>query len=150
MCAKLLQSCPTLCDPMDCSLPGSSVHGDSPGKNTVVGYHFLLQGIFPTQGSNLSLLCLLHCQAGSLPLAPPGKPAGGQSWAGWGWEGGGEPGRIHTTDKSGLPWKRMEDTCQLHAERRASVRPLTPHTLDFCGSLLKLLFIYACVYFCHH
>ena len=37
------QLCPTLCDPMDCSLPGSSVHGDSPGKNTGVGWHFLLQ-----------------------------------------------------------------------------------------------------------
>ena len=38
-----------------------------------VGCHFLLQGIFPTQGSNLSLLCLLHWQESSLPLAPPGK-----------------------------------------------------------------------------
>ena len=42
---------------MDCSLPGSSVHGDSPGKNTGVGCHALLQGIFPTQG--LNPLCLL-------------------------------------------------------------------------------------------
>ena len=50
------QLCPTLCDPMDCSPPGSSVHGDSPGKNTGVGYHALLQGIFPTQGSNPGLL----------------------------------------------------------------------------------------------
>ena len=41
--------------PHDCCPPGSSVHGDSPGKNTGVGCHFLLQGIFPTQGSNLSL-----------------------------------------------------------------------------------------------
>ena len=49
----IAQSCPTLCDPMDCDLPGSSVHGDSPGKNTGVGCHALLQGIFPTQGSNL-------------------------------------------------------------------------------------------------
>ena len=49
---KSLLSCPTLCDPMDCSPPGSSVHGDSPGKNTGVGCHALLQGIFPTQGSN--------------------------------------------------------------------------------------------------
>ena len=49
------RSCPTLCDPMDCSPPGSSVHGDSPGKNTRVGCHALLQGIFPTQGSNLLL-----------------------------------------------------------------------------------------------
>ena len=43
-------------------------------KNTEVGCHFLLQGIFPTQGSNLSLLCLLPWQVGSLPLVPPGKP----------------------------------------------------------------------------
>ena len=41
---------------MDHSLPGYSVHGDSPGKNTGVGYHALLQGIFPTQGSNPSLM----------------------------------------------------------------------------------------------
>ena len=56
MHARLLQSCPTLCDPMDCSLLGSSVHGDSPGKNTGVGCHDLLQGIFPTQGLKLGLL----------------------------------------------------------------------------------------------
>ena len=49
------QSCPILCDPMDCSLPGSSVHGDSPGKNIGTGCHALLQGIFPTQGSNPGL-----------------------------------------------------------------------------------------------
>ena len=41
------QSCPTLCNPMDCSLSGSSVHGDSPGKNTGVGCHALLQEISP-------------------------------------------------------------------------------------------------------
>ena len=69
------QSCPTLCDPMDCSPPDSSVHGDSPGKNIGVGGHALLQGIFPTQGTNPSLLFLLHWQVGSLPLAPPGKPS---------------------------------------------------------------------------
>ena len=44
---------------------------DFPGKNTGVGCHALLQGIFPTQGSNPYLLCLLHRQEGSLPLAPP-------------------------------------------------------------------------------
>ena len=74
MCAKLLQSCLNLCDPMDCSPPGSSVHGHSPGKNTGVGCHALLHGIFPTQGSNPHLLCLLHWQVGSLSLAPSGKP----------------------------------------------------------------------------
>jgi len=47
---------------------------DSPGKNTGVGCHALLQGIFLTQGLNLCLLGLLHWQVGSLPLAPPGKP----------------------------------------------------------------------------
>ena len=147
LCAKLLQSCPTLCDPMDCSPPGSSVHRilqarilewvamsfsrgsswprarthiscvsciilfttsttreapslwypphlkvkvlvahlhglwpssllyllDTPGKNTGVGCHALLQGIFLTQGSNSCLLCLLHQQGCSSPLAPPGK-----------------------------------------------------------------------------
>ena len=46
------QSCPTLCEPMDYSLPGFSVHRDSPGKNTGVGCYALLQGIFPTQRSN--------------------------------------------------------------------------------------------------
>ena len=71
LCAKSLQLCPTVYDPMNCSLPGSSVRGDSPGKNTGVGCHFLLQGIFPTQGLNPGLLRLLHWQAGSLPLAPP-------------------------------------------------------------------------------
>ena len=57
---------------MDCSPPGSSVRGDSPGKNTGAGCHALLEGIFPTQGWNLNLLYLLHWQGGSLPLAPPG------------------------------------------------------------------------------
>ena len=48
--AKSLQSCPTSCYPMGSGLPGSSVHGDSPGKNTGVGFPALLQGIFPPQG----------------------------------------------------------------------------------------------------
>ena len=45
-----------------------------PGKNTGVDCHFLLQGIFPTQGSKPHLLHPLHWQAGSLPLVSPGKP----------------------------------------------------------------------------
>ena len=49
------QPCLTFCNPVDCSPPGSSVHGDSPGKNTGVGRHALLQGIFPTQRSNPDL-----------------------------------------------------------------------------------------------
>ena len=54
---------------MDYSLPGSSVHGDSPGKNTGEGCHALLQGIFPTQGLNQGLL---HFQVDSLPLSQQG------------------------------------------------------------------------------
>ena len=46
---------------------------DSPGKNTGVGCHALLQRIFLTQGSNPHPLCLLHWQVGSLPLGPPGS-----------------------------------------------------------------------------
>ena len=68
------QSCPTLCNPMDCSPPGSSGHGISQEWNTGVGCHFLFQGIFLKQGLNPRLLHLLHWQADSLPLAPPGKP----------------------------------------------------------------------------
>ena len=47
---------------------------DSPGKNTEVGCHALLQEVISTQVSNLSLFCLLHWQVSSLPLVPPGKP----------------------------------------------------------------------------
>ena len=60
---SVAQSCLTLCNPMNCSPPGSS---DFPSKNTGVGCHFLLRGIVPTQGSNLHLLRLWHWQTGSL------------------------------------------------------------------------------------
>ena len=73
MYAKSLQSCLSICDPMDCSLP-EPCPWDSPGKNTGMGCHTLLQEIFPTQGSKQCLLRLLHQQAGSLPLVPYGKP----------------------------------------------------------------------------
>ena len=77
------QSCLTLCNPLDCSLPGSSVRGDSPGKNTGVGCHALLQGMLPTQGSNPSLphcrqmlYCLSHQESqeywSEQPIPSPG------------------------------------------------------------------------------
>ena len=74
---SFLKSCAVLscsvwsdsCDPMACSPPGSSVLGDSPGRNTGVGCHALFQGIFPTKGSNPGLP---HCRD-SLPSEPPGK-----------------------------------------------------------------------------
>ena len=56
---KIAQLCLTLCIPMDCSLPGFSVHGIFPGKNARMNCHFLLQGIFPTQGLNPGLS---HCR----------------------------------------------------------------------------------------
>ena len=62
------QSHPALCNPLDCSL-SSSCLWDFPGKNTGVDCHFLFQGIFPIQGSNLCLLHLLHHQVDSLPLS---------------------------------------------------------------------------------
>ena len=59
---------------MDCSLPGLSVHGISQARILEwVSIHFRLQGIFPTQGVNLHLLCLLHWQADSLPLSHMGS-----------------------------------------------------------------------------
>ena len=64
------QSCPTLCDLMDCSPPGSSVYGDAPGKHTGVACHTVLRGIFPTQGLNPGLP---HCRQ-SLPAELRGKP----------------------------------------------------------------------------
>ena len=72
-CVLSFQSCPSLCNPMDCS-PQAPHPWDSPGKNTGVGCHALLQGIFPTYGSNLHLLHFLNWQMGSLPLVPPRKP----------------------------------------------------------------------------
>ena len=65
------QLCPTLCNPMDCSLPGTPVRGISQARILRVGCHFLLQGIFLTQGSNLYLL---SSQAIFFTTVPPGKP----------------------------------------------------------------------------
>ena len=65
------QLCLALCDRVDYSPPDPSVDGIFPGKNTGVGCHFLLQGIFLTQGSNP---CLLRWQAVSLPLNHLGSP----------------------------------------------------------------------------
>ena len=62
------QSCPTLCDPMDCSLPDEHLR-NCPGKNAGAGCHFLLPGIFPTQGLNWHLLCFLHHKQILYPLS---------------------------------------------------------------------------------
>ena len=71
----VIQLCLTLCDLMDCSPPGFSAHGDSPGKITGVGCHALLQGVFPTRWNGTGIKprspALL---VDSLLSEPPGKP----------------------------------------------------------------------------
>ena len=69
MLCLVAQSCPTLCDHMDCTPPDSSVHGDSLGKNTGMGCHALLPGVILTQGSNPGFP---RRQAESLPSEPTG------------------------------------------------------------------------------
>ena len=70
------QSCLTLCDSVACNPSGSYVPGIFQERILEkVAISYLLQGIFPTQGSNPSLLHLLHWQAHSLPVARPGKPS---------------------------------------------------------------------------
>ena len=81
------QSCPALCNFMNCSPSGSSVHGDLPGKNTGVGCHALLQGIFPTQGLNPDLThcrwilyCLSHQRSPRIPQWVAYPFSKGSSW----------------------------------------------------------------------
>ena len=105
---EVAQSCPTLCDPVDCNLLGFSIHGIFQARilewvtisfsrgssrprdwtwvsriggrhfnlwaTTGMGCHFLPQGIVPSQRSNPCLWCLLHWEAGSLPLSYLGRP----------------------------------------------------------------------------
>ena len=74
LCEVASVVCSILCNAMDSRPPGSSVPGILQTRITGVGCHALLQGIFPAQGLKPYLLCLLHWQASSLPLVPPGKP----------------------------------------------------------------------------
>ena len=71
VCAQLY---PTLCNALDCSPPGSSLQEIFSSKNTVVGCHFLLQGIFPTQEFNPPhILCPLHSRQIFYPLSHRGN-----------------------------------------------------------------------------
>ena len=71
MHAKSLQSCSALYDPMNCNLPGSSVHGILQAR--IVEWVAMPSSRESSEGSNPSLLCLLHWQMGSLSLMPPRK-----------------------------------------------------------------------------
>ena len=62
VCVQSLQSCLTLCDPMDCSPPGSSVHGDSPGKNTGVGLPCPPPGGLPRDQTQVSYISCIGRQ----------------------------------------------------------------------------------------
>ena len=73
--AKSLQSCPTLCDPIDGSPAGSSVHGIFPGKNTEVGCHFLLQCMKVKSESQVAQSCLTLCNP--MGCSPPGSSVHG-------------------------------------------------------------------------
>ena len=73
-CGSVCSIMSNSCDPMDCSLPRSSVHGIFPGKNTGVGCHFLLQGTFPTQESN-PCLPQVYCIAGRFFTTEPLYPS---------------------------------------------------------------------------
>ena len=74
VCAKSLQSCSTLCDPMDCSPPGSSVHGALQARILEWGAMPSSGGIFPSWGPNPCLPVPPALQVDSLPTEPPGKP----------------------------------------------------------------------------
>ena len=78
------QLCPTLCDSLDCSLP-DSCPWDFPGYNTWVGCHYLLEEIFPIQGSNPCLPCLLYYRWIVYPLSHWGSPSNWKRL--WCWEG---------------------------------------------------------------
>ena len=72
VCVKLLQSCLTLCNPLDCSPPGSSLHGIFLGKNTEVDCHSSSRG--SSQPKDQSFVsCFLHWQADSLQLSHLGS-----------------------------------------------------------------------------
>ena len=69
--SSVTQLCLTLCDPMDCSPPASSVHGILQARILEWDCHFLLQGIFPTQELNPGLL---HCRQNLYRLSYKGRP----------------------------------------------------------------------------
>ena len=71
VCVLVTQLCPALCDPMDCGLPGSSVHGILQAR--ILEEVAIPQGIFPTQGSNPSFL---HCRQILYSLSHQGSPVG--------------------------------------------------------------------------
>ena len=69
--SEVAQLCPTLCDPMDRSPPGSSVHGIFHRKNTGVGWHFLLQCMKVKSEREVAQSCPTVCDP--MDRSPPGS-----------------------------------------------------------------------------
>ena len=145
MCAVCLvtQLCLTLCNPMDCSLPGSSVHGDSLGKNTGGGCLALLQGIFPTHGWNPGLP---HCRQILYHLNHQGSPPESL------FEGLGENSSVDTSWTQEWPFfaRRIWLPCQAwHLEgwpmRRRSQKKTPSPALVLMSQLEDFLVLMICL-----
>ena len=104
------KSCPTLCDPMDCSPPGSSVHGILQARTLEWVATASCRGSSPSRDQTC-VSSLLHWQVGSLPRAPPGKP-GFKSFSVSFWLGGLRVAATHFL--GGEPW--LGSTC-IHLAR---------------------------------
>ena len=97
--SEITQSCPTPCDPMDCSLPGCSIHGIFPARVVEWVAISFSRGIFPTQGLNPGLP---HCRQMFYLLSYQGSP------------------QITILDHIGLPWWSESESVQLFVTPRLS------------------------------
>ena len=121
MCVvKVAQSRPTLCDPIDCRPPRLSAHGDSPGKNTGVGCHALIQGVFLDQG----FLGGSDCKESACNVGDPGK-------------GNGNPLQYFCLEKSRECRSLVSYT--VHRVRKSQTR-LSNFTLLYCVLEVKVFF----------
>ena len=99
--AESRQSCPTLCDPIDGSPPGSPRLWDSPGKNTGVGYHFLLQCVKVKSESEAAQSCpILSDPQTVVHQAPPSMGFSRQEY----WSGVPLPSPGDLPDPGIEPW----------------------------------------------
>ena len=130
MLCLIAQSCLTLCHPMDCSPPGFSVHGGSPGKNTGMGCQALLQGIFPTQGLNRSPTLYVDSSLSEPPRKPKNTGVGSLSLL----QG------IFLTQESNwglLHWRQIFFSFTSWATREAQSKPHWPLTPKVLGTHLS-------------